>query len=64
MALSVSFLLMEASSAADTSSEKRITKLFLTSGQVDPQISRAFAEMAAHPGALHTVSLALYPSAD
>jgi hypothetical protein len=35
MALSVSFLLMEASSAVDTSTEKRITKLFLTSGQVD-----------------------------
>lgn len=30
MALSVSFLLMEASSAVDTSTEKRITQLFLT----------------------------------
>ena len=35
MALSVSFLLTEVSSAADTSTERRITKLFLTSGQVD-----------------------------
>jgi hypothetical protein len=35
MALSVSFLLMGASSVVDTSTEKRITKLFLTSGQVD-----------------------------
>ena len=35
MALSASFRLMETSAAADTSAERRITKLFLTSGQVD-----------------------------
>ena len=34
MALFVFFLLMEGSSAADTSTETIITKLFLSSGQV------------------------------
>ena len=35
MVLFASFFAMDVSSAADTSTEKRITKLFLTSGQVD-----------------------------
>jgi hypothetical protein len=50
MALSVSFLLMEASSAADTSTEKRITKLFLTSGQVD--LTREVVRLPLHRGRL------------
>src|SRR5262245_12051261 len=50
MALSVSFLLMEASSAADTSTEKRITKLFLTSGQVD--LAREVVRLPLHRGRL------------
>jgi hypothetical protein len=50
MALSVSFLLMDASSAADTSTEKRITKLFLTSGQVD--LAREVVRLPLHRGRL------------
>ena len=50
MALSVSFLLMEASSAVDTSTEKRITKLFLTSGQLD--LAREVVKLPLHRGRL------------
>src|SRR6266550_7432501 len=50
MALSVSFFLMEASSAADTPTEKRITKLFLTSGQVD--LAREVVRLPLHRGRL------------
>ena len=49
MALSVSFLLMEASSAA-THPPKRITKLFLTSGQVD--LAREVVRLPLHRGRL------------
>ena len=50
MALFVFFLLMEGSSAADTSTEKRITKLFLTSGQVD--LAREVVRLPLHRGRL------------
>ena len=50
MALFVLFLLMEGSSAADTSTEKRITKLFLTSGQVD--LAREVVRLPLHRGRL------------
>src|SRR3954469_11880274 len=50
MALFVLFLLMEGSSAADTSTEKRITKLFLTSGQVD--LVREVVSLPLHRGRL------------
>ena len=45
-----SSLLMEGSSAADTSTEKRITKLFLTSGQVD--LAREVVRLPLHRGRL------------
>ena len=50
IALSVSSLLMDESSAADTSTEKRITKLFLTSGQVD--LAREVVKLPLHRGRL------------
>ena len=50
MALFVFFLLMEGSSAADASTEKRITKLFLTSGQVD--LAREVVRLPLHRGRL------------
>src|SRR3954451_5768038 len=50
MALSVSILLMNASLAADTSTEKRITKLFLTSGKVD--LAREVVKLPLHRGRL------------
>ena len=50
MALSVSFLLIEASSAADKATEKRITKLFLKSGQVD--LAREVIRLPLHRGRL------------
>jgi hypothetical protein len=50
MALSVSFLLMKASSAVEPSTEKRITKLFLTSGQVD--LAREVVRLPLHRGRL------------
>ena len=50
MALFVFFLLMEGSSAADTSTEKKITKLFLTSGQVD--LAREVVRLPLHRGRL------------
>jgi hypothetical protein len=50
MALFVSALLMEGSSAADTSTEKKITKLFLTSGQVD--LAREVVRLPLHRGRL------------
>src|SRR3954451_12636899 len=50
MALSVSILLMNASLAADTSTEKRITKLFLTSGQID--LAREVVRLPLHRGCL------------
>jgi hypothetical protein len=50
MALFVSFLLTDGSSAADTSTEKKITKLFLTSGQVD--LAREVVRLPLHRGRL------------
>src|SRR6185437_6790990 len=50
MALSVFFLLVKASSAADTSPEKRIAKLFLTSGKVD--LAREVIRLPLHRGGL------------
>ena len=50
MALFVLFLLVDGSSAADTSTEKKITKLFLTSGQVD--LAREVVRLPLHRGRL------------
>jgi len=50
MDLSVFFLLVKASSAADTSPEKRIAKLFLTSGKVD--LAREVIRLPLHRGGL------------
>ncbi len=50
MALLVSFFATEGSSAADTSVEKRITKLFLTSGQVD--LAKEVVRLPLHRGRL------------
>ena len=50
MALSVSALLIKPSLAADTSTEKRITKLFLTSGQVD--LAKEVIRVPLHRGRL------------
>lgn len=50
MALLVSFFATEGSSAADTSAEKRITKLFLTSGQVD--LAKEVVRLPLHRGRL------------
>jgi len=50
MVLFTSFFAMDVSSAADTSTEKRITKLFLTSGQVD--LAREVVKLPLHRGRL------------
>jgi hypothetical protein len=50
MVLFTPFLLMDVSSAADTSTEKRITKQFLTSGQVD--LVREVVKLPLHRGRL------------
>src|SRR5262249_60545180 len=50
MVLFLSFFATEGSSAADTSTEKRITKLFLTSGQVD--LARELVRLPLHRGRL------------
>jgi hypothetical protein len=50
MVLFLSFFATEGSSAADTSTEKRITKLFLTSGQVD--LAREVVRLPLHRGRL------------
>ena len=50
MVLLTSFFLVDVSSAADTSTEKRITKLFLTSGQVD--LAREVVRLPLHRGRL------------
>src|SRR6201987_708112 len=56
MALSVSFLLMEASSAAN------ITKLFLTSGQVD--LAREVVRLPLHRGRLSSGETVWFVSTD
>ncbi|OSJ32587.1 hypothetical protein BSZ19_18305 [Bradyrhizobium japonicum] len=48
--LLLSFFVTEGSAAADTSTEKRITKLFLTSGQVD--LAREVVRLPLHRGRL------------
>ena len=50
IALFTFFFAMDVSSAADTSTEKRITKLFLTSGQVD--LAREVVKLPLHRGRL------------
>src|SRR5690242_18150015 len=50
MVLLTPFFLMDVSSAADTSTEKRITKQFLTSGQVD--LVREVVKLPLHRGRL------------
>ncbi|SDJ06492.1 hypothetical protein SAMN05216338_103820 [Bradyrhizobium sp. Rc2d] len=50
MTLLVSFFATEGNSAADTSTEKKITKLFLTSGQVD--LARDVVRLPIHRGRL------------
>jgi hypothetical protein len=50
MVLLVSFFATEGSSAADTSTEKKITKLFLSSGQVD--LAREVVRLPLHRGRL------------
>ena len=50
MVLFTSLFAMDVSSAADTSTEKRITKLFLTSGQVD--LAREVVKLPLHRGRL------------
>jgi hypothetical protein len=50
MVLFMSFFATDVSSAADTSTEKRITKLFLTSGQVD--LAREVVKLPLHRGRL------------
>jgi hypothetical protein len=50
MVLFTFFFAMDVSSAADTSTEKRITKLFLTSGQVD--LAREVVKLPLHRGRL------------
>src|SRR5437773_3178819 len=50
MVLLTVFVALEASSAADTPTEKRITKLFLTSGQVD--LAREVVRLPLHRGRL------------
>jgi hypothetical protein len=50
MVLFASCFAMDVSSAADTSTEKRITKLFLTSGQVD--LAREVVKLPLHRGRL------------
>ncbi|MBR0695258.1 hypothetical protein JQ553_18730 [Bradyrhizobium lablabi] len=50
MVILVSFFATEGSSAADTSIEKKITKLFLTSGQVD--LAREVVRLPLHRGRL------------
>ena len=50
MVLFTFFFAMDVSSAADTSTEKRITKQFLTSGQVD--LAREIVRLPLHRGRL------------
>src|SRR4029453_16167443 len=50
MVLFTFFFVMDVSLAADTSTEKRITKLFLTSGQVD--LAREVVKLPLHRGRL------------
>src|ERR1700758_3484362 len=50
MVLFLSFFATEGSSAADTSTEKRITKQFLTSGQVD--LAKEVVKLPLHRGRL------------